>query len=73
MTRNAQLRKKKARSMMSSVEIVVDANGVRTVTACISSGANQIETLRFIKVLSPAIEKLHLDARKQTKKRVSRG
>jgi hypothetical protein len=58
---------------MNSVEIIVDKNGVRTVTACISSGANQIETLRFIKKLSPAIEELHHSARGEATKRVSRG
>lgn len=53
---------------MSKVEIIVSRDGVQTVTALISSGANQIETLRFIKIISPAIERLHLAARKKEKK-----
>jgi hypothetical protein len=62
-----QLRKK-ARYRMSEVEIIANRDGVKTVTALISSGANQIETLRFIKIISPAIERLHLAARKQERK-----
>jgi hypothetical protein len=58
---------------MSSVEIIVNRDGVQTVTALISSGANQIETLRFIKIISPAIERLHNSAREQSRKKVLRG
>ena len=64
------LRKKKARLRMSDVEIIVNRDGVQTVTALISSGAKQIDTLRFIKIISPAIERLHLAARKQERKAV---
>jgi hypothetical protein len=57
---------------MSDIEIIVNRDGVQTVTALISNAANQIETLRFIKIISPEIERLHLAARKGRKVRSDR-
>ncbi len=57
---------------MSNVQIIVSKDGIETVSAFVTP-ASQVDVLRFIQSITPAIRRLDADARKQSRKKVSRG
>jgi len=52
---------------MSNIQIIVSKDGIETVSAFVTS-SSQVEVLKFIQSITPAIRRLDADARKQSKK-----
>jgi hypothetical protein len=51
---------------MPNIQIIVGRDGVETISALVDR-ANQLEVLKFIETITPAINRLHADARNEKK------